>query len=421
MSAPAAPSEPPATLRARLVRVFLPFAAGYFFSFMLRNINAVVFPDLVQAYGLGPDALGILTSAYFFAFAAFQIPLGLLLDRYGPRRVNASLLLVAAAGSALFAAAPSFGVLVVARALMGVGFCGCLMSSMMAFVLWFPRSSMATLSGWMLGVGALGALVATAPVEIALRALDWRTLFSLLAGCIFAAAMLIFRRVPEKPSAASHASLGAAIGGLAALARDPRFWRIGLLAALTQAGALALLGLWTGPWLRDVAGLERAAVAAHLLAAALAFGLGGILFGTLSDRLARRGLAPQTTYLAGCAATTALLVPLALGTAWQPMLLWGAFMLCAAAGTLAYPLLAATYPVAMTGRVLTAINVLTMACAFLFQSGVGAVIGLWPVVEDRYAAAGYTAAFCIIFVLQLAALVWAARGAGRADGAAPAR
>ena len=88
-------SSPP----ARLALVFMPFAAGYYFSFMLRNINAVVFPELVAAFALGADALGILTGAYFLAFAAFQLPLGLLLDRFGPRRVNASLLLIAACGT----------------------------------------------------------------------------------------------------------------------------------------------------------------------------------------------------------------------------------------------------------------------------------------------------------------------------------
>jgi predicted MFS family arabinose efflux permease len=401
------PTQQPTHL-ALLACVFGPFAAGYFFSFMLRNINAIVFPELVAAFNLGPDALGILTSAYFFAFAAFQIPLGLLLDRFGPRRVNASLLLVAGCGTVVFALASNFAALVVGRALMGLGFCGCLMASMTAFVLWFPRSTMATLSGCMIAVGAIGALLATTPVEIALRSFDWRAVFGVLAVLVFAAAMLIFWRVPEKAQTAPRTSVSVALVGLAQIARDPSFWRIGLLAALTQAGGLALLGLWAGPWLRDLAGLERAAIAEHLFAAALAFGVGGILFGTLSDRLALRGVKPRSTFLAGSAATTALLVPLALGITWQPMLLWSFFTFCAASGTLAYPLLSSSYPVAMTGRILTAVNVLTMACAFLFQAGVGAVIGLWPAVNGRYDPSGYALAFGLIFVLQLASLLWAA-------------
>jgi len=397
----------PTTTLARCASVFAPFAAGYLFSFLLRNINAVVFPELVETFTLGPNALGMLTSAYFLAFASFQIPLGLLLDRYGPRRVNAGLLVVAAGGAMLFAFSPNLASLVTARALMGLGFCGGLMCSMMAFVLWYPRSSMATLSGWMIAVGAVGAVIATAPVEMALRTIEWRTLFAVLAGCILATSLLILTCVPERASITKYSGLRDQLHGLARIARDPWFWRMGLLAAITQAAGLALLGLWAGPWLRDIAGLARADIAQHLLVAALTFGGGAIFFGTLSDWLARRGVAPSLTYLVGCAAATALLVPVTLGINVKPMLLWSAFTACAAAGTLAYPLLTRSYPIEMTGRVLTAVNVLTMTCAFGFQSGIGAVISLWPATKDRYDPAGYGAAFGLILVLQCAALLWA--------------
>ena len=90
------------------------------------------------------------------------------------------------------------------------------------------------------------------------------------------------------------------------------------------------------------------------------------------------------------------------------MLIWSAFTACAAAGTLAYPLLTASYPIEMTGRVLTAVNVLTMTCAFAFQSGIGAVISLWSSAKDHYDPAGYLAAFGLILILQCAALLWAA-------------
>ena len=85
------------------LRVFLPFAAGYYLSYLLRTVNAVIAPELTRELALSAADLGLLTSAYLLAFAAFQIPLGLLLDRHGPRRVEAGLLLVAAAGTLLFA------------------------------------------------------------------------------------------------------------------------------------------------------------------------------------------------------------------------------------------------------------------------------------------------------------------------------
>lgn len=391
--------------------MFFPFACGYFLSFMLRNINAVAFPELVAAFGLGPDALGVLTSAYFLGFALFQIPLGMLLDRYGPRRTNSALLLVAAGGVFVFASATELTMLVAGRALMGVGFAGCLMSSMTAFLLWFERARMATLSGWMLAVGACGALAATAPVEIALRTLDWRTLFFTLAVLVVAAGFVIRWRVPERRAATAAIDWRAQFQGLAAIYAARDFWRIALLAAITQAGALALLGLWAGPWLRDVAGLERAAIGQHLSIAAVSFGLGGVVFGTLSERLARRGVSVESTYLAGCGATALALLPLALGITLWPALTWCLFIACAAAGTLAYAVLTARFPAELTGRVLTAVNVLTMACAFAFQAGVGAVIGVWTAVDGRYAAQGYRAAFGVVLLLQVGSLLWAVRAA----------
>ena len=403
-------------VRGTLGNVFLPFACGYFFSFMLRNINAVAFPEVVREFGLGPDALGVLTSAYFLGFALLQLPLGLLLDRYGPRRVNASLLLVAAAGTLLFAAGTSLAHLTAGRALMGMGFAGGLMASMAAFVLWFARSRMATLSGWMIAVGACGAIAGTAPAEIALRVLDWRALFFVLAGFVVGASALIWSRVPERQSTAPVRGWRSQLGGLLRIYTDADFWRIGLLAALVQASGMALLGLWSGPWLRDVAGLDRAAIGVHLSVAAAAFGLGGIAFGVLSDRLARAGVPAERTFLAGSALTVLALVPIALGSAGAPMLMWSTYVACAASGTLAYPLLTSAFPTEMTGRVLTGINMLTMTCSFAFQAGIGAMIGLWPVSGGHYALAGYQSALALLIGLQCAALCWAAAHAMRRAG-----
>ena len=111
------------------LRVFLPFAAGYYLSYLLRTVNAVIAPELTRELTLTAADLGLLTSAYLLAFAAFQIPLGLLLDRYGPRRVEAGLLLVAAAGTLLFAIGRSPFELTVARGLIGLGVSSCLMAA----------------------------------------------------------------------------------------------------------------------------------------------------------------------------------------------------------------------------------------------------------------------------------------------------
>jgi MFS family permease len=138
--------------------VVAPFAFAYFISYLFRSINAVIAPDLVRAFSLSASELGLVTSAYFLAFAAFQLPLGLLLDRFGPRRVDSGLLLVAASGAIVFGTASSPGFLLLGRALIGLGVCGCLMSSIKAVALWFPPHRLSAMNAWIFFTGGMGAL-----------------------------------------------------------------------------------------------------------------------------------------------------------------------------------------------------------------------------------------------------------------------
>jgi MFS family permease len=406
-SLPSAGPPPPAPLNVRLLAaVFLPFAAGYFCSFLFRNVNSVVFPELTQQFNLSPGTLGLLTRAYFVTFAGAQLPLGLLMDRFGPRRVNASMLMVAATGAMVFSMAGGLPGLLLGRALIGLGVAVCLMSSMTAFVIWFPRERTATLFGWMLMVGALGALSATKPVEMLLRVVDWRALFQLLSALAVCASLLLFFAAPEKPLARKSETLRAQIAVIGKVFRSRDFWNIGFAAALVQGVAIGLLGLWAGPWLRDVAGFARADMADRLLIAAGAFGIGGVVCGTLSDALARRGVPPVTTYFAGCVACTLAMLPIALGVREGAVLWWALFVGFCAFGSLSYSLLATRFPAEITGRLVTALNLVTFSTAFAVQFGVGAIINLWPVTDGRYAVEGYTTAFALCWVVQLVSVLW---------------
>src|SRR5262245_15800578 len=168
--------------RVRLVLcVLLPFAAGYFLSYLFRSINALIAGDLTAELGLSASDLGLLTSMYFLVFAAVLLPCGVLLDRYGPRLVDSSLLLLAAGGSLAFALADGAATLLLGRALIGLGVAVGLMSGLKAIVLWFPPERVALANGWYVMLGALGALSATGPAETVVQAIGWRGLFAVLA------------------------------------------------------------------------------------------------------------------------------------------------------------------------------------------------------------------------------------------------
>src|ERR1700682_107861 len=195
---------------------------------------------LATELGLGADDLGLLTSIYFLTFAAAQIPIGILLDRYGPRRVQSVLLLVAAGGSGLFAVSHHFWMLLVGRALIGLGVASAMTAGLKALVLWFPGDRVPLLNGLMVMLGALGAVTAKLPADLLLDWIGWRGGFGLLAGLTVASAVMIYLIVPEAtlvPSGAVSAGLRKGYGG-------PRFWPCGPPSASCIGTAWALQGLW---------------------------------------------------------------------------------------------------------------------------------------------------------------------------------
>lgn len=388
--------------------VFAPFAAGYFLSFFFRNVNAVISKDLARDFALSPQELGFLTSMYLLAFAAFQLPLGVLLDRYGPRRVVASLMCVAGTGALVFGLAQDLATLSVGRALIGLGVSGGLMGAIKAFSLWFPLSRMATLNGLYLGIGGLGGLSATAPVEALLGPFGWRVLFYGLAAASVLAASLIFFIVPEKPLPGRGQTLRAQVAGFARIFRSVPFWRIATPLVVCHAAYQAMQGLWLAPWLYDVASEPRAAVARLLLATAVAYAVGSVFFGVSSDRLARAGISRLTTYKAGLALSVAMFLLLAAGVQHGLPAILAVYGFTAISASLAYALFTPLFPPDMTGRVNTASNVLMFSASFLFQWGIGAVLRLYPVTDGRYSPEGYAVALFGLGVMQLAVLAWLA-------------
>ena len=136
--------------------VFLPFVAAYYLSFLFRTINATVAGALTAEFGLGAGDLGLLTSVYYLTFAAAQIPIGILLDRYGPGQIQSAVMVAAALGAALFAVSDNFWLLLGGRALIGLGVAASLTAGLKALVLWFPRERVPLLNGLMIMLGAIG-------------------------------------------------------------------------------------------------------------------------------------------------------------------------------------------------------------------------------------------------------------------------
>jgi MFS family permease len=389
-----------------LFRVTAPFLAGYFVSYVYRSVNAIVGPELAREFGLSAAELGLLTGVYFLSFALFQLPLGLLLDRFGPRRVNGALLFVAAAGGAGFAFSASFAELTLARALIGLGVSGCLMSAFSAFVLWYPPERIATMNGVAFASGMLGAIAATVPLEIALRVLDWRQVFHGIVALTVMVSVILFFIVPEKPAGRKPDPLKAQLRGVAAVARDPAFWRAAPAIGASQMAAVSLQTLWVATWLRDLAGYSPAEIARGLLVFSLAMLAGYVGFGRAADALARRGRSPLPLLASGVCVASLCLLALLLGVRTGALLLWSVFFGCATAIVLSYALLSRRYPKEMAGRVNTALNVFVFVGMFTGQWAVGLVLNLWPQSPAGYAPQAYPWALGMLWLAQAAGLAW---------------
>jgi len=389
-----------------LARVALPFIAGYFLSYVYRMTNAVMGPALAAEFGLTAGGLGLLSSVYFLSFAVFQLPLGLLLDRYGPRRVDAALLVIASVGACIYAAAGSFAALVAGRALIGLGVAVTLMASFQAFVLWFPGDRIATLNSRAFAVGIMGLITVSVPLEAALRVANWRSVMVAFALLTLAAAATIFLAVPKRADEGGAAASGNVMAAVRGLLSDAIFLRVAAMASVGQASLVSLSTLWMATWLRDVAGYDRAEVAQALLVVSLALIGGFLAFGRLADARARRGAPMPPLMAAGIGVSSICLGLLALGVTQGALVIWAGFTFFGAAATLGYSIVSRRFPKHIAGRVNTTLNTFVFSTMFVMQWIVGLVLEQWPRVGEGYSAAAYGWGLGFVWLVQLAGLAW---------------
>lgn len=391
------------------LRLYFAFAAGYLLSYLFRTVNAVISPELTRDLALAPGALGLLTSAYFIAFAAMQIPAGMLLDRYGPRRVEAPLLVLAGIGLLGFALAESVTGLVAARALIGAGVAVCLMAPLKAIATWYPVERRASLAGWIMVAGGTGALLATAPLEFALRFATWRAIFVVLALTTFAVAAWIWLRVPDAPRHAQAPGFAAQWSGVTTVFVNPRFWWIAPLAGFGMGSFMAIQGLWAVPWLMEVDGHDRASAARYLLVMGLTILAGYVLIGLFSTRMARRGVEPRHLFAAGFALNGLALAAFFAGLPGTS-LWWALYGFGAAVNILAFTVLGEGFATELAARANTALNLMMFAGSFLTQWGIGVAVDAARAMLGFDIAGSLRLVFAVVLVLHALAFAWFAWG-----------
>lgn len=410
--------------RAVFFLVFLPFALGHFLSALMRTVNATVAPQLVTALALTPGQLGLLTSAFFFAFALVQLPVGIALDRWGPAKVQLPMLVVAAVGALAFSGGQTFAELLVARAVIGLGVGGCFMSAVKAISTWIAPSRMPSVQGYLIAVGGLGAASATLPVRLALHYTDWRGLFVVLAVAAVTTGLLIRMLAPsQQVSPPQGSGRGPVLATMGEVYRHPAFREAAMLVLIPHTVFFGMQGLWISRWLTDVARFSDEAVGYLLYLSMAAIIFGAIAVGMITEWAGRRGVPPIRVAAAGVALF--ILVQLGFVFNWSPSFqtLSVLFTLVGTVTGIEYAIIAQNLPGTLTGRAATCLNLLIFLGAFAVQAGFGMVVGCWrPNLMQQYPAQAYQVGFAVLVLLQLPGLGWfvwrhwrRAAGSGRMD------
>jgi MFS family permease len=392
-----------------MVRVISPFALGYFFVSIFRSINAVIAPDLVRDLDLGATGLGFAVSAFFLSGTLFQLPYGILLDRYDPRRAYAVCLGLAALGAAIAALAQDILMLAVGRALIALGATASAVTSFKVYSLWFPQERLPLVNGLSLAAGGLGLMAGTAPVEAALRFVDWRTVYLTVGILVVGCAVLVPMLAPARQTEKTGLTLLQQVRGLGGVVGSLAFWRVAPLMMMVAGSFAAFSQLWAGPWVRDVAGLSGSEAANLLLVLAGAMTASGLLTGALTTLGNRIGLQPMEFVVATAGLFALVLFVLFLQWTPSPLVVfvtWALFGFIATLSFVTYAALGSQFPPQLTGRVNACLTLSWMLGAFFIQNIYGMVLDWFPAINGGYSIEGHRFAIGLLILLLLVALAW---------------
>jgi len=383
--------------------------AVYFgYGYAVRVSPSAMLDQLMRELSASAAVLGVLSGIYFYVYAALQLPLGLTIDRAGPRRVLTVAALLCAAGVALFATAESLTVAYLARGLIGAGAAAAFASGVKLASIWLPPWRFALAVGLLNFVGMIGGALGQAPLALAVDAIGWRAAMGWLAllGIAISAAIWATRFAGPPPLAQPVRVGGRAV--LRTVLARRQSWAVAIFAAVSVGPVHAFSTLWGAPWGVAVYGVDRAAAVALASASLLGWGAGAPVVGWLSDRIGRRRPALMLAPI-GALLTWPILL-------YAPPPLWLAYPLlflsgCCTAGALtAFAAAKEFTPPSAAATMTGLLNATTMISTALMQFCVGWLLDLqWDGrIENGlrvYDARAYILAFTSIPAAQLLALV----------------
>jgi MFS family permease len=391
------------TIRAfDVARVFACVALAFVISMFYRGANGVIAPELMAELAMDPTTMGFVTGVFFLVFAAAQIPVGMALDRFGPRKVMASLSLIAVAGAVVFALSDDWIGLSLGRALLGLGCAATLMGSIVTLSRWVSIRNLGVMVSLLSAAGAVGALLATTPFAWVVEQIGWRNAFFFLAGFTMLMAALVLAGVRDQPGGlplgSSGESLRQVLAGVREVLRHPVLPGFAAIQLVAYPTVLTISGLWGGPYLNDVYGLDPVDRGYVLLAMTGIGAVGSLLIGYADRRIGKR-----KAIIVACSVFSLLwLTVLAVGGA---MPLWLTTLVLVLLGSvngyisIIHTQVRSQFPERLAGRGLATLNTFVMFGGFALQLLTGFIIGLFRDASGVAPVLAYQAMFGFLAVM----------------------
>ncbi|HOP48909.1 MAG TPA: MFS transporter [Desulfobacteraceae bacterium] len=360
--------------------IFIVTSSNFFLSQFYRVSNAVIAQDLLVDFSIDTKGLGLISASFFYAFAVTQIPISILLDRIGPRRMITALSLVGVAGAFVFAGAGSLYSGIAGRILLGIGMACNLMGTLKLLTMWFDPLRFATLTGIVFSIGTSGNMAATTPFVLLVQLMGWRWSYCLIAVINLIIVVIIYIVVRDRPQLEYTASsfnepdagLRRSFSDLKSILKKRDFWIISFGTFVSYGVFSSLQGLWAGPYLIEVMGLSAINTGNIIFLMNIGMVAGGPAWGLLSDRLFNRR---KTSIFLGLIVMTIILLCLALVPIGISLLILASLFLSLgifrASGLLMYTHIKELAPLEMSGTAMTGINFFTMMGSAVFLHGLG--------------------------------------------------
>ncbi|MDX8431414.1 MAG: MFS transporter [Candidatus Algichlamydia australiensis] len=266
----------------------------YLYEYFLRVSPSVMVKELMATFQVNAGAIGVLTAIYFYAYSPMQIPVGMLMDRYGARRLLSFAALTCGLGSLLFALAPNLVYAGVGRLLIGLGSSFAFVGIVYVSSHWFAPALLALLVGLGNSFGMIGAIAGEDLLSILVNEFGWRQSMFVLAIIGLIGTAIIFLGVRGESKAGHHepkaTSLKAVFDNFKLIARNKHSWINGIMSLTFYATMSAFAGLWGIPFIVQAYGISKVLAATIVSMNFVGWLFGGPILGYFSDRIHNRRL-----------------------------------------------------------------------------------------------------------------------------------